>query len=214
MAIPPTQSTQGLITAHAAETLAQVLDPTRFTVYCAHAWTGPTHFALGEIASSSGTDQASALPLGVLDIAVVSPRVGQPGVVWALAEIEESSRDPKRCLGDALAALLGDSITFPGVRPPQAQPLQVGPWTTLMLLLADGDGKGLARKLDFLQREIDRLWHLLRSHQPTPANSAIGRVAVHCFDRSPSASGTEAAARIESEALNNYHQWHRSIGIP
>lgn len=122
---------------------------------------------LGKIRSWFGSIYKSDAMLADLDIAVVSRHTGKVSV---LIEIEETTDKPKAILGDVLATLLGNSITFQGKRH-----LHVGPWTTLVIMTHNTNSSHLNRLL-YLEEQSNQL----RTHLSTP-NASIGRIILDAF---------------------------------
>jgi len=102
-----------------------------------------------------------------LDIAVV---LRETGKALVLVEIEESTDTPKVLLGDVLATLLGDRITFR-----EGRNLEVGEWTAL-IVLARSKGGSHQKRADFLENRIAQLKPFLS----TP-NASIGGIVVDLF---------------------------------
>jgi hypothetical protein len=160
------QMTHGQQTAQAARALAQALG-SAFKVLFDHGTQGvDPPDCLGEIVSSVGTDFGRGDQLAQLDIAVVRRDTNE---VLALIEVEESVATPKLLLGDLLATLLGDQITFQGER------LAVGPGTTLIVLTRESSTAKRAQMAELARR--------VRAVQPALAsrNAAIGRIVVETY---------------------------------
>ena len=155
-------------TARVARGLGQALSDRDVDVLFDHGETGADlPECLGEIVSWYGADYGRDARLALLDIAVVW-RDGDRAA--ALIEIEESSATPKVVLGDVLAALLGDQVSFRRERR-----LAVGEWTTLIVLVpARSDGK--RRQVIELARRVETIRAGLRS-----GNAAIGRIRVGTY---------------------------------
>ena len=159
----------GELTARMARKLSQNLEARRFDILFDHgdSTTDPPD-KLGEIVSWFGHKLKLDARLALLDIAVVS-RVSDKAL--ALIEIEESSATPKVLLGDVLATLLGDRVTFQHNRD-----LKVGQWTTL-IVLAHADKRGSKKSLvAFLDNQLNRL----KDSLPT-LNASIGRIIMDTF---------------------------------
>lgn len=105
--------------------------------------------------------------LSDLDIAIVNP---DDNIVVALIEIEETTNKPKVILGDILAFLLGNGISFRG-----KNDFQIGEWTTLVVLSHDERQSHDAR-IAFLSEQTNSV----KSKLDTP-NAAIGRIVVDSF---------------------------------
>ena len=111
--------------------MAKKVAPQGYDVLFDHGQAGQDDPArLGRIASWFGEAYCAGARLALVDIAVVER--GSDRAV-ALIEVEESAAPPKVLLGDVLATLLGERITFRGQRQ-----LQVGEWTTLIVLARYG----------------------------------------------------------------------------
>ena len=122
---------------------------------------------LGKIRAWYGPNYSAATILADLDIAIVSPIRNK---VIALIEIEETDIKPKVILGDALAFLLGDDVKFQG-----KQDLDVGPWTTL-IIMACGLRREHQGRVAYLEHQVNQLRTALSSR-----NAQIGRVVVAAF---------------------------------
>jgi hypothetical protein len=156
-------------TACVARALRQALSDHDVDILFDHGQQGvdPPEF-LGEIVSWYGPDYGADARLALLDIAVVWPDEDKAA---ALIEIEESSATPKVVLGDLLAALLGDQVTYQGERR-----LKVGAWTTLIVLVpAQSDGK--RRQVAEMARRVGEIRSALSS-----GNAAIGRFCVDTYE--------------------------------
>lgn len=128
---------------------------------------------LGRISSWFGETYKRETILADLDMAVVSHAAAvshNQERVYVLIEIEETSSKPKVILGDVLATLLGKGIKFQGCRD-----LQVGRWTTLIVLAHDKHQSQLSR-LPYLEAQ----GKYLRENLLTP-NASIGRVVIDTF---------------------------------
>ena len=119
---------------------------------------------VGRIVSWFGSEYKRDARLAFLDIAVVSRDSDR---VFALIEIEESTSKPKVLLGDVLATLLGDKITFQGKRD-----LKVGRWTKLIAIAYTNETAQIA----FLRNKINRL-----RPQLSAPNAAIGQIVMDTF---------------------------------
>jgi hypothetical protein len=159
----------GELTARIARRLSQKLELRGFDILFDHGdrQTDPPD-KLGEIVSWFGHKLRLDARLALLDIAVVSRDSDK---AFALIEIEESSATPKVLLGDVLATLLGDKVTFQHDRD-----LKVGQWTTL-IVLTRADKRGSKESLvAFLEDRLNRLRYALS----TP-NASIDRIVVATF---------------------------------
>jgi hypothetical protein len=157
----------GKRTAHAARVLRQELAGRGLQVYFDHGEQGvdPPEY-LGEIVSSSSAHHGLAAQYAKLDIAVVRADTNE---AVALIEVEESVASPKLLLGDILATLLGDQVTF------KSETITVGPTTTLIVLTRESS----AAK----RQQMSELARRVRALQPalTSRNAAIGRIVVDTY---------------------------------
>jgi hypothetical protein len=154
----------GLLTAEVARVLATTLTEQGYNVFCGHGKATPgTPNATGKLRVWYGPTIGNPSLLADLDIAVVE-RASNHAIL--LAEIEETSDQPKVLIGDAIAALLGSGVSF------QGHPLQVGAWTTL-IVLAHLDGTPHAARFAFLQEQVTAL----KAKLSTP-NAGFGRVVL------------------------------------
>jgi len=122
---------------------------------------------LGKLRSYFGSTPTLKTILGDLDIAIVSR---DDSKIYTLIEIEETTAKPKVILGDILATLLGNGIAFKG-----KQDLQVGEWTTLVVMVHDKHQSHLDC-LAFLTEQTNNLKQNL-----SPLNARIGRIIVDSF---------------------------------
>ncbi|MBI4673423.1 MAG: hypothetical protein HY741_17360 [Chloroflexi bacterium] len=160
--------TNGIRTARLARTLQEIYAPRGFDVLFDHGVTGQdASAAMGKIAVWFGAENSRNTCLAELDIAVVQARTNR---VYALIEIEETPVAPKQLLGDVLATLLGERISFTRNRS-----LQVGPWTTLLVLVQAGSGAQQTR-MDFLSAQLKQIQSGL-----TTANASIGKIVLCAY---------------------------------
>jgi hypothetical protein len=158
----------GELTTDLARYLAIVLEPNWFEILYDHGDTSQdTTGQIGRIVSWFGPEYKSEARLAFLDIAIVSKETGN---AVALIEIEETTVKPKVIIGDVLATLLGDRITFKGERT-----LDVGPWTTLIVFVK-GMGDSHGERIWYLQEKMN----LLKSSLGTP-NATIDRIVIQTF---------------------------------
>lgn len=155
----------GNLTGRVGARLKSRLAEHRLKVYYDHPQGVQTSWDdIGRIVAWYGPEQKRGSQLTFLDIAIVH----QDGKhVLALIEIEETTTKPKVLLGDALATLLGDQITFKGT------PLLVGP-DTIFLILAQGKRRG--QRMEFLEKQVNAL----RPYLKTP-NSSVGQIIIDTF---------------------------------
>ena len=158
----------GTLTTQIAHLLQQEFDQQGFDVIHDHRQIEiDSPDKLGKLRSWFGDNHKNGTGLADLDIAIVSRHDKK---IYALIEIEETTDKPKVILGDVLATLLGNGIVFQG-----NPDLQVGGWTTLVVMVYDKHQSHLER-LAFLVEQINFLkWKL------TTPNATIGRIIVDSF---------------------------------
>lgn len=105
--------------------------------------------------------------LSDLDIAIVNP---DDSIVVALIEIEETTDKPKVILGDILACLLGNGISFKG-----KHDFQIGEWTTLVVIGHD-EHQSHDVRIAFLNEQTNSLKSKLDT-----LNATIGRIIVDTY---------------------------------
>jgi len=158
----------GALTAEVARYLTEHLEPHCFDVLYDHGEISDDSVSqVGRIASWFGTEYKSVALLAFLDIAIVSKNTGE---VVVLIEIEETTDKPKVLLGDVLATLLGDRITFQGKRD-----LDVGYWTTLLVLAKTGKRQHDDRII-YLEDKLNQLKSSLSTN-----NATISRIVLRPF---------------------------------
>jgi hypothetical protein len=118
----------------------------------------------GRIVAWYGSEHKRESQLTFIDIAIVYRASNH---ALALIEIEETTSKPKVLLGDVLATLLGDQITFKG------NPLLISA-DTLFLILTKGTERD--ERIQFLQEQVNAL----RPHLKTP-NSNVGQIVIDTF---------------------------------
>ncbi len=159
---------QGELTAQVSRSLSRELQGRDYEVLFDHGDKGvDPPDQLGQIASWFGPDYKTDSRLALLDIAIV--RRGTDDALL-LVEIEENAASPKVLLGDVLATLLGDHITFQGQRE-----LNVGPWTSLIVLVRSEADRPDA-KIGYL---VEKLCEL--KSRMTTSNASIGKVVIDAF---------------------------------
>lgn len=165
---------RGALTMQAARVLQQEFSPAGFDILHDHGEKGiDSPLLLGKIRAWFGDTYTSQTILADLDMAVVSHAAAvshDQERVYALIEIEETTSRPKTILGDVLATLLGKGIRFQDVRD-----LQVGRWTTLIVLAHDKHAS-LLNRLPYLATQSK----VLRENLLTP-NATIGRIIIDTF---------------------------------
>jgi len=170
----------GILTARMANVLSQEFKAQGFDVLFDHGKKGAdTTDKIGRIVSWFGTEYKRDTLLAFLDIAVV---LCGSGKTFALIEIEETTAKPKVLLGDVLTTLIGGGIKFQGKRD-----LQVGQWTTL-IVLAHSRTQSHQAQVNFLKKQTKHLKSVLS----TP-NASIGQIVIDTF-------------RCESELENKLKQ--------
>lgn len=123
--------------------------------------------AIERITSWFGNNFSAGSRLAFIDMALVSTANAH---VLALVEIEETGGSPKLILGNALATLLGDSITFGD------ETLLVGPWTTLAILVRSRRRSPPAQ-WPYLEDQLRRL----KPCRPA-GNASIGEIVIEAWD--------------------------------
>jgi hypothetical protein len=171
----------GALTTIAAKGLASRFGGAGLEVLCGHGAAGvEPPDQLGKLKVWFGSKYAARAILADLDIVVVESATDR---AIALVEIEETTCKPKVLLGDALAALLGSSVTFQGKRH-----LKVGHWTRLIILARSANPAQQAR-IAFLSEWVNHI----KAGLDTP-NAAVGRIIFRTFQN-------EAALMGELEQL-------------
>jgi hypothetical protein len=159
----------GELTTALARHLTTFLKSEGFEILYDHGDTSQdTTGQIGRIVSWFGPEYKSETRLAFLDIAIVSKDMGN---AVALIEIEETTDKPKVIIGDVLATLLGDRITFKGERT-----LDVGPWTTLIVLVKS-TGKLHEKRRRFIQKKMNLLKPSLKTR-----NATIDRIVIRPFE--------------------------------
>ena len=154
----------GPLTSEVAKSIAEKLNPRGYDVYFDHAEAGK--FA-GTIAISIGEKLSREDEISQLDIAVVESNSRK---TIALVEIEETSDNPKKLIGDIFAVLMGNSIYLPGKK---KRKLDVGDWTTLIII-----AEGVAHEPR--NKDIQNMANCARSVFRT-TNLMIGNIVIDSF---------------------------------
>jgi hypothetical protein len=175
---------RGELTARIAHCLSQKLEPRGFNVLFDHADKETDSTRIGRIVSWIGPQYQSVSQLAFLDIAIVSRESDQ---AFALIEIEESTVKPKVILGDVLATLLGEQVTFQGKRS-----LKVGTWTTLIVFARGRTPQHQLRSV-FLEGKLNEIRSLLFALHPS-SNASVGRIVLGIFK-----DDTELGAKLEQQ---------------
>jgi hypothetical protein len=158
----------GTLTMQAARGLQPEFSQQGFDILHDHGQPGiDSPLLLGKIRAWFGSTYKLETILADLDIAVVEHNKER---VYALIKIEETNNKPKVILGDVLATLLGKGIKFQATRD-----LQVGRWTTLIVLAHDIHQSHLGRIPYLIEQS-----RYLRENLLTP-NATIGRIIIDTF---------------------------------
>jgi hypothetical protein len=119
----------------------------------------------GTIALSVKNESGGEEAIGHLDMAVVERNSNK---AIALIEIEETTDNPKKLIGDIFAVLMGDSIY-----PPKRDKVKIGKWTTLIILSKDAGHGG--------RNELIAKMALGAKSSFERENSKIGDIVVKSF---------------------------------
>jgi hypothetical protein len=137
----------GEYTARAARILTQRLPAEQYEILFDHGQTGiDSSEQLGRITVWYGSTYTRQARLAFLDIALLERETDR---VRVLVEIEESTSKPKVIIGDAVAVLLGEHVTFQSTRH-----LKVGPWT-ILLILVQSAALSSPTRLSYLQNQLN-----------------------------------------------------------
>ena len=155
-------STHGQLTSAAAQSIMGELNRRGYDVYYDHGKKGDF---VGKIAVSINKDLGRVKEISQMDIAVINKKSNK---VIALVEIEETTDNPKKLIGDIFSIIMGNSI-----HPPIREKVGVGEWTTLIII-----GKGT--------RHDERNKYILEmANNARPAmgtvNSSIGNIVIESF---------------------------------
>jgi hypothetical protein len=165
---------RGTLSMQAARALQPEFSLQGFDILQAHGQPGvDSPLLLGKIRAWHGEACTPETSLADLDMAVVSHASAvshEQARVYALIVVEETSSRPKLILGDVLATMLGKGIKFQG-----RGDLQVGRWTTLIVLARDRHQSQL-NHLPYLEAQSK----VLRENLLTP-NASLGRVVIDTF---------------------------------
>ena len=183
---------KGALTMQAARVFQQEFSKQGFDILHAHGQRGiDSPLRLGKIRSWFGDTYKSETILADLDMAIVSHDKDK---VCALIEIEETTCKPKVILGDVLTTLLGKGIRFQGIRD-----LQVGRWTTLIVLAHD-TRQFSHNRIPYLAEQSK----YLRENLLTP-NATIGRVVIDTFLDYNQLE--DKLRKCIIDAINNHSAW-------
>ncbi len=165
---------RGALSMQAARVLQPEFSQQGFDILRSHGEKGIySPSLLGKIRSWFGDSYRLETILADLDMAVVSHAAfvaHNQERAYALVVVEETSCKPKVILGDVVATLLGKGIKFQNQRD-----LQVGKWTTLVILAHDVRQAG-ADRIPYLAAQSK----YLRENLLTP-NASLGRVLIDMF---------------------------------
>ncbi len=164
----------GVLSMQVARALQEEFSQQGFDLLRAHGEKGiDSPLLLGKIRSWYGEAYNRDTILADLDMAVVSHEAfaaHDEVRAHALIEIEETNCKPKVILGDVVATLLGKGIKFQGGRD-----LQVGRWTTLIVLAHDPRLSGPER-IPYLAAQAK----YQKENLLTP-NATLGSVVIETF---------------------------------
>jgi hypothetical protein len=149
----------GQQTTEAARSISLELNKRGYDVYYDHGKKGDF---VGKIAVSINKELGRIKEISQLDIAVIKKDTNK---AIALVEIEETTDNPKKLIGDLFAVLMGSSI-----HPPRIEKVRVGKWTTLIII-----GKGAGH--DVRNGRILKLANKAKSALGT-VNSGIGNIVI------------------------------------
>jgi hypothetical protein len=155
-------STHGQLTSAAAQSIMGELNRRGYDVYYDHGKKGDF---VGKIAVSINKDLGRVKEISQMDIAVINRKTNK---VIALVEIEETTDNPKKLIGDIFSIIMGNSI-----HPPKREKVLVGEWTTLIII-----GKGGGH--DVRNERILKLANKAKSALGT-VNSSIGNIVIESF---------------------------------
>lgn len=158
----------GDLTAAVARQLSELLEGHGVEVLFDHGDSSiDDQLHLGQIASWFGEEYRAQARLALIDIAFV--RAGSDEVLL-MAEVEETSADPKVILGDAFGTLLGDHLIFKGKRG-----LIIGSFTSLIIMI-NRESSGADLRIQYLEDQINRIKDNVES-----GNAILGKVAVRAY---------------------------------
>jgi hypothetical protein len=149
----------GRLTSTVAQSIAGKLKDKGFVVYYDHDTA--SDFA-GTIAVSIARKLSREKEISQLDIAVVEEISNQ---AIALVEIEETTDNPKKLIGDIFATLMGNSNYLPG-----GEKVFVGEWTSLIIF---GKGEGHAVRNRDIQKKVMGAKYALGT-----VNASMGNIVV------------------------------------
>jgi hypothetical protein len=155
-------NTPGPLTSEIAGSITRAMNEKGYDVYFDH---GPADKFTGTIAVSIEELLGREKEIGQLDIAIVK-RNSNEGI--ALVEIEETTDNPKKLIGDIFAILMGNSIYLPG-----GKKVDVGKWTTLIII---GKGAGHEERNMYIRKMVDDAKSALKT-----VNAGMGHIVIKSF---------------------------------
>lgn len=160
----------GVLTAQIALSLQQEFEKHGYEVLHDHRLqiTGSSD-KLGKLRIWIGDSPKRIILLSDLDIAIINPNDNK---VVALIEIEETTNKPKVILGDILAFLLGNGISFRG-----KYDFKIGKWTTLIVIGHD-ERQSHDMRNAYLNEQMNSIKSKLDTDTP---NASIGRIVVDSY---------------------------------
>ena len=171
----------GQLTSNVAKYIKDKLNAEGYDVYSDHGEAGEF---IGTIAVSINDTLRQKEEISQLDIAVVeeNPK-GEEKLRRAIAliEIEETTDNPKKLIGDIFTLLMGKSIYLPG-----GEEVVAGEWTTLIIIAKDVDH-------EHRNKEIQNMANDARFAFGT-ANLKIGNIIIDSFS---------VDKRLENVLMNN-----------
>ncbi len=183
----------GMMTTAIAQALHVELASQKLEVLYGHGQMGiEPAGSLGKLRSWFGEEYKRGALLADLDIAIVLQGTDR---VLALIEIEETSNNPKLLIGDVMATLLGDQLTFRDKRH-----LLVGPWTTLIIVAHIRHTEGHTR-IAFLERQVNQI----KATLSTP-NATIGRVVMDSFQHEDEL-GSKLRMHVQTAVTGNIDRY-------
>ena len=149
----------GQLTSAAARSITAEMNKKGYDVYFDHDKAGEF---VGTTAVSSEEKLSRENEISQLDIAVVERKFAR---AIALIEIEETTDNPKKLIGDIFAVLMGNSIHLP-----RRKKVEVGKWTSLIII-----GKGAGHEVR--NEHILKMANNAKSALGTK-NSTIGNIVI------------------------------------
>jgi len=163
-------NTPGPLTSEIAGSITREMNEKGYDVYFDHGIAGEF---IGTIPVSIEKDTemlAREEEISQLDIAIVK-RNANEGI--ALVEIEETTDNPKKLIGDIFAVLMGNSIYLPGGEKVDRKKVDVGKWTTLIIIVK---GAGHEERNEYILKMVDDAKSALKT-----VNAGIGHIVIKSF---------------------------------